>query len=72
MAGMMRQRNYQKNCFVNLTDNAIFSIDNARKELNSLLVSGENNKRLEELKRRLDCFRVKEMLNVYFMYCLSK
>jgi len=32
------------------------TIDNARKELNSLLVSGENNKRLEELKRRLDCF----------------
>jgi len=38
------------------------SIEDARKELNSLLVSGENNNRLEELKRRLDCFYLGNML----------
>ena len=29
------------------------AIDNARKEYNSLLVSGENNNRLEELKKEV-------------------
>jgi hypothetical protein len=67
---MTKQRNYQRNYFVNLTDNTSFSIDNARKELNSLLVSRENNKRLEELKRRLDYFDVgivKKVLNFIFL-----